>query len=132
MRTVVLPYFSAGKGRVAIVGSRGGMPTDPHWALNLRADPNATIDPAYRLTTVLTGDGQLFSGFIVHQDDKFVDLRTQETRVRVALDEVIELHTLSRSMMPEGMLAGFSDEQVRDLLLYLGSASQVDPPRGGR
>lgn len=42
-RTVVLPYFAAGKGRVAIVGSRGGMPTDPHWALNLRAEPNATV-----------------------------------------------------------------------------------------
>jgi deazaflavin-dependent oxidoreductase (nitroreductase family) len=42
-RTVVLPYFSAGKGRIAVVGSRGGLPTDPHWALNLRADPSATI-----------------------------------------------------------------------------------------
>lgn len=42
-RTVVLPYFAAGKGRIAIVGSRGGMPTDPHWALNLRADPSATV-----------------------------------------------------------------------------------------
>lgn len=42
-RTVVLPYFAAGKGRIAIVGSRGGMPTDPYWALNLRADPAATI-----------------------------------------------------------------------------------------
>ena len=42
-RTVVLPYFSAGKGRIAIVGSRGGLPTDPHWARNLRADPAATI-----------------------------------------------------------------------------------------
>lgn len=42
-RTVVLPYFSAGKGRIAIVGSRGGMPTDPHWARNLRADSSATI-----------------------------------------------------------------------------------------
>lgn len=42
-RTVVLPYFSAGKGRIAIVGSRGGMPTDPHWARNLRADPSATV-----------------------------------------------------------------------------------------
>ena len=42
-RTVVLPYFAAGKGRIAIVGSRGGMPTDPHWALNLRADPSATL-----------------------------------------------------------------------------------------
>jgi len=42
-RTVVLPYFSAGKGRIAIVGSRGGMPTDPFWARNLRAEPQARV-----------------------------------------------------------------------------------------
>ena len=42
-RTVVLPYFAAGRGRLAIVGSKGGMPTDPYWALNLRADPKATV-----------------------------------------------------------------------------------------
>ena len=42
-RTVVLPYFDAGDGRIAIVGSRGGMPSDPHWALNLRAQPDARI-----------------------------------------------------------------------------------------
>ena len=42
-RTVVLPYFAAGRGRLAIVGSKGCMPTDPYWALNLRAEPNATV-----------------------------------------------------------------------------------------
>ena len=42
-RSVVLPYFEVGAGRVAIVGSRGGMPTDPHWARNLRARPEARV-----------------------------------------------------------------------------------------
>ncbi len=42
-RSVVLPFFAAGEGRVAIVGSRGGMPADPHWALNLRARPEARV-----------------------------------------------------------------------------------------
>jgi len=42
-RTVVLPHFRAGPGRIAIVGSRGGMPTDPHWARNLKAHPEARI-----------------------------------------------------------------------------------------
>ena len=40
---MVLPFFDAGAGKVAIVGSRGGMPTDPHWALNLRARPEARV-----------------------------------------------------------------------------------------
>ena len=42
-RPVVLPYFEIDEGRIAIVGSRGGMPTDPHWARNLRANPEARI-----------------------------------------------------------------------------------------
>jgi deazaflavin-dependent oxidoreductase (nitroreductase family) len=45
-RTVVLPHFDAyhvEPGAIAIVGSRGGMPTDPHWARNLRAAPEARI-----------------------------------------------------------------------------------------
>jgi deazaflavin-dependent oxidoreductase (nitroreductase family) len=41
-RRAVLPYFPAGD-HIAIVGSRGGMPSDPNWAHNLRANPSATI-----------------------------------------------------------------------------------------
>jgi deazaflavin-dependent oxidoreductase (nitroreductase family) len=42
-RTVVLPHFRAGNGRIAVIGSRGGMPTDPHWARNLTAHPKAKL-----------------------------------------------------------------------------------------
>ncbi len=42
-RHAVLPVFDAGAGRVAIVGSRGGSPVDPHWAHNLRARSEAAI-----------------------------------------------------------------------------------------
>jgi deazaflavin-dependent oxidoreductase (nitroreductase family) len=42
-RAVVLPPFRAGEGRVAVIGSRGGMPTDPYWARNLRAHPEAPV-----------------------------------------------------------------------------------------
>ena len=42
-REVVLPFFEVEGGKIAIVGSRGGMPRDPHWARNLRAHPDARI-----------------------------------------------------------------------------------------
>ncbi len=41
-RRAVLPYFPAGDS-IAIVGSRGGMPHDPNWVHNLRADPHVGI-----------------------------------------------------------------------------------------
>lgn len=42
-RTVVLPHFRANEGQIAVVGSRGGMRTDPHWARNLKAHLQAKI-----------------------------------------------------------------------------------------
>lgn len=56
-RTVVLPHFAAGHvqpGAIAIVGSRGGMPTDPYWARNLLACPEARIWSARREVVVDT------------------------------------------------------------------------------
>ena len=38
------------------------------YVLSNLIDPSATIDPAYRLTTVFTKSGQFFSGFIIEQD----------------------------------------------------------------
>ena len=88
------------------------------YVLSNLIDPNAIIDPAYRLTTVLTNDGRLYGGFMIQQADKFVILRTQEAQVRIALDDIDELKTSTTSMMPEGMLRNYSDDEVRDLILY--------------
>lgn len=46
-RSVVLPFFRSGD-LTAVVGSRGGMPTDPHWVHNLRAEPDCEIRLARR------------------------------------------------------------------------------------
>ena len=41
-RHAVLPFFPAGDA-IAVVGSRGGMPWDPKWVHNLRANPRARV-----------------------------------------------------------------------------------------
>ena len=50
-RRAVLPYFPAG-GAIAIVGSRGGAPSDPHWVHNLRANPGAGVRIGRKLRRV--------------------------------------------------------------------------------
>ncbi len=47
-RVVVLPIFEVDEARVAVVGSRGGMPVEPHWARNLRANSDVRICRARR------------------------------------------------------------------------------------
>lgn len=41
-RSAVLPKFEAG-ANLAVVGSKGGAPTDPHWVYNLRANDQVWI-----------------------------------------------------------------------------------------
>ena len=46
------------------------------------------------------------------------------------MKDIDEIYTSGKSMMPDGMLQNYSDEQVRDLLVYLRSSAQV--PLGDR
>lgn len=46
-RRVVLPWFLI-DGKWVIVGSKGGMPTDPAWVGNLRATPQVSVYVARR------------------------------------------------------------------------------------
>lgn len=98
------------------------------YVLRNLVDPSAEIDEAYRLTTVISTDGRLLTGFIVKQDDTWLEIRTQDARIRMRMKDVDELTTSRTSMMPDGMLQTFSDEQIRDLLVYLASDSQVPLP----
>ncbi|MBA62895.1 MAG: dehydrogenase [Planctomycetaceae bacterium] len=91
-------------------------------------DPSAEIDAAYKLTTVITTSGRLYSGFVIHQDDRFVKLRTQNAAVQLQMKEVDEIIPTNKSMMPEGMLREFDDQQIRDLFLYLSGVRQVPLP----
>ena len=99
------------------------------YVLSNLVDPSAQIDPAYRLRTLLTEDGRLLSGFVVRQTDRDVVFRTQDTTIRLPMKQVDAIRTSNISMMPEGMLRTFSDEQVRDLLVYLAGSSQVPLPQ---
>jgi putative membrane-bound dehydrogenase-like protein len=99
------------------------------YVLSNLIDPNAVIDPKYRLTKLVTNDGRLYSGFVIQHDDRSLVLRTQETRIKLSMKDIEEMRTSKTSMMPEGMLRVYSDEQVRDLLLYLASPQQVPRPR---
>ena len=98
------------------------------YVLSNLIDPSGTIDAAYRLTTVITTDGRLLTGFLAKQGERDMVLRTEENPVRILMRDVELVETSDKSMMPEGLLRSFSDEQIRDLVLYLASPDQVPLP----
>jgi len=103
----------------------GANRTDLDYLLQNMVDPNAVIPNDYRASTVETRDGRSLTGIVKQQDDKSLTIVTQ-TEVLVLPKAEIQSQQLSElSMMPEGLLAPLQDQEVRDLIYYLGRPGQV-------
>jgi len=124
-RTCAKCHMLFGKGGSIAPDLTGSQRKQTDYVLTNLIDPSAEIDQGYRLTRVLTTDGLLLSGFMIQQDDRSLVIHTSDARVRLAIKDIEELVTSNTSMMPEGMLRTFTDQQLRDLLVYLASSQQV-------
>ncbi len=82
-------------------------------------DPNAVIGKDYQQTLVRTKDGQFLSGVITGDDESAVTLRTLAGTSTVQRKDVESMETLEQSLMPEGLLTGLQEDDIRDLFLYL-------------
>ena len=79
-----------------------------------------------------TKDGRSLAGFLVEQDDRTIVLRGLDNQnVTLARADLEELKVAGMSLMPEGLMDGFNDEQTRALFAYLRSTQPLvgEPPR---
>ncbi|MBM3954147.1 MAG: c-type cytochrome [Planctomycetes bacterium] len=99
---------------------------DPRALLVHVVQPSATIREGYETTVIVTGDGRVLSGFVVEEDPGIVVLRLADGRTESLPREVIEdLQRSPESIMPTGLLADYSPQQVRDLFAYLRATQPV-------
>jgi putative heme-binding domain-containing protein len=83
-------------------------------------DPNMVIDPNYVTCSVVTHGGDVFVGLLVRSGRESVTLAlgdaTEKTVPRV---EMKVFEALKTSLMPEGLEAGLSKADMRDLIAFL-------------
>jgi putative membrane-bound dehydrogenase-like protein len=91
-------------------------------------DPSAVVPLDYQVTIVQTRDGRVVTGIIKQETEKVLTVQTQNEVLLVAKSDIEERAKSPVSMMPEGLLAKLSDEEVRDLIAYLESPTQVPLP----
>jgi len=83
-------------------------------------NPNAAMEPGYRVYRVEMNDGSLKEGFLVSEDNKAIVFRgVGLPDERIPKDQIRGGKYLRRSLMPEGLLEAFSEQQVSDLFSYL-------------
>jgi putative heme-binding domain-containing protein len=92
-------------------------------------DPSAVVGKDYQMTALILDDGRGITGLIQKETDSAITIRTFNDSLVIA-KSAIEIRALSPlSLMPEGQFDQLSKEELRDLIAYLASPSQVALPK---
>ena len=83
-------------------------------------NPNAEIREGYQYVNIVTKDGRSLAGFQVDRDNQVTVMRGLDGQdVTLPNTDIESMEPNSRSLMPEGLLDGLSDQQLRDFFAYL-------------
>ena len=118
-------FDSGGKVGPDITGANR---SDLNYLLENILDPNAVIPNEYRTTEIETKDGRSIVGIAKQHDDKKMVIQTANELLTIPRNEIASQRQTELSMMPDGLLAPLSNQEIRDLLYYLGRVGQVPLP----
>ncbi|MEQ1859470.1 MAG: PVC-type heme-binding CxxCH protein [Chthoniobacteraceae bacterium] len=83
-------------------------------------EPNAEIREGFENFLVTTKDGRALSGFLADKDEHVVVLRGFDGQdLTIQREQIAEMKNAGRSLMPDGILEGLSEKELRDFFAYL-------------
>jgi putative heme-binding domain-containing protein len=89
-------------------------------------DPNAEIREGFQFVTLQARDGRTISGFLLERDARRVVMRGLDgATLSFEQTAVISVEPVGRSLMPEGLLDGLGDQQLRDFFAFMRSAQPI-------
>jgi putative heme-binding domain-containing protein len=90
------------------------------------ANPSAEIREGFENHLVTTRDGRTLTGFLADKDNRVIVLRGLDgENLILPQDQVAEMKSTGVSLMPEGLLEAFEEQQLRDLFAYLRSTQPL-------
>jgi len=83
-------------------------------------NPSRDVSPRYQTTALSTVDGQSYTGLILYESVDYLVIRNASNQTsRIEKKNIEEQKTLSKSLMPEGLLKDLGPEDLADLYAYL-------------
>ena len=87
-------------------------------------DPNMAINPVYAHYQVETKGGDLLAGILMSESPEAVTiLQANEIKAAVPRAEIATMRSTGTSLMPEGLEAGVTPQEMRDLIAFLQEGS---------
>ncbi len=83
-------------------------------------EPGAEIREGFENFILTTKDGRTLSGFLADKDEHVVILRGFDGQdLTLPREQIAELTGAGRSLMPDGLIEGLTDTELRDFFAYL-------------
>ena len=95
-------------------------------------DPSEVVNADFRMVIVDMKDGRTLNGLIRGKNAKTLSVQTMTELTTVQLSDVDKLTESTLSLMPEGLLEAFTEQQVKDMIAYLMNRGQVPLPAAGK
>lgn len=91
-------------------------------------DPSRSVEGNFRMYQVVTTDGKLITGMLASETRTSLEIiDTEAKRHPVQRDDVEELISSPKSLMPEGFEKQMTQEEIRDLLEFLTNKGKYVP-----
>jgi putative membrane-bound dehydrogenase-like protein len=103
----------------------GSQRTNLDYVLENVLDPSAIVPKEYQVTVVVTKAGRTLSGLVKKESDQALTLQLPNEVVVVPKEDIDTRTPTKVSMMPDGIFEQMRLEEVRDLVGYLASPSQI-------
>lgn len=115
-------FGTGGKVGPDLTGSNRG---DLDYILENMVDPNAVIPNDYLSWNIETKDDRSITGIVKEQNEHAVTVVTANETLILPRGEIASMKQGTLSMMPEGLLTPLTDQEIRDLIIYLRQPAQV-------
>ncbi len=88
-------------------------------------DPSASVARDYQMEILVTISGRVITGLVIAETETAVTVATVSERIVIPAAEIEERQTSPNSIMPDGLLKQLNFQEIRDLIAYLASPTQV-------
>jgi putative heme-binding domain-containing protein len=96
--------------------------TERKWIVESILQPSAVVAPHYQAWKIELTDGRTLTGLLVGTHlDKSVYIDEKGNRFEVLATEVADIRAAKNSIMPDGLLDGLTDQEIKDLIAYLAA-----------
>ena len=117
-----------GEGGATAPELTGAQRTNLAYLLENIVDPSATISKNFKMSVVILDDGRVLNGVVTNPTERTITLQTPTEPVVIDRESIDEMRETDLSLMPEGQLDRLTPDEVRDLIAYLMSPTQVELP----